>query len=66
LIKHIDKIRIILYNNVITTQKEKAMEENYFLDGEFDVEELDIEELAKIGWDENYQENSWEERNGQY
>jgi len=42
------------------------MEENYFLDGEFDVEELDIEELAKIGWDENYQENSWEERNGQY
>ena len=37
------------------------MEENYFLDGEFDVEELDIEELAHKDWDQSYQEVSWEE-----
>jgi hypothetical protein len=42
------------------------MEENYFLDGEFDVEELDIEELAHKDWDCSYQEVSWEERNGQF
>ena len=42
------------------------MEENYFLDGEFDESELDIEQLSREGWDENYQEVSWEERNGQY
>jgi hypothetical protein len=42
------------------------MDENYFLDGEFDESELDIEELAREDWDCNYQEVSWEERNGQY
>jgi len=65
LILPIDNIRIILYNNVITI-KEEVMEENYFLDGEFDVEELDIEELAHKDWDCSYQEVSWEERNGQF
>jgi hypothetical protein len=42
------------------------MSENFYLDGDFDESELDIEELAKIGWDENYQEVSWEEYYGQF
>ena len=42
------------------------MDENYFLDGEFDESELDIEELAHKDWDCSYQEVSWEEQNGQF
>ena len=42
------------------------MNEEYFLEESFSLEELDIEELAREDWDCNYQEVSWEERNGQY
>ena len=42
------------------------MSENFYLDGEFDVEELDIEELAHKDWDCSYQEVSWEEYYGQF
>jgi len=42
------------------------MEENYFLDGEFDESELDIEELAREDWDCNWQETDWGFKHGQY
>jgi len=40
--------------------------EECFLEESFSLEELDIEELAREDWDCNYQEVSWEERNGQF
>ena len=42
------------------------MSENFYLDGDFDERELDIEELAHKDWDQSYQEVSWEEYYGQF